>query len=163
MPRSTNWFSVLETCTLEITRDMLHPPPIPDQTENQPAMPENKPTIPTPAGQPPPPHIYVRSVLYPEPRHTLGHPDISATILHPLNQVRGIPANTKMNTPTPKYTHQHRGINYNINDLDLGPRTPCCFLPLVVSIPCCFLPCCFHLLYFHLQTCFCQGNTHFKH
>src|SRR3979490_881715 len=52
MPCSTNWFSVLETCTLGITRDMLHPPPIPDQTEIQPAMPEK---------QPPPPHIYVRS------------------------------------------------------------------------------------------------------
>src|SRR3979490_1103734 len=52
MPHSTNRFSVLETCTLGITRDMLHPPPIPDQTEIRPAMPEK---------QPPPPHIYVYS------------------------------------------------------------------------------------------------------
>src|SRR3979490_1062867 len=52
MPCSTNWFSVLETYTLGITRDMLPPPPIPDQTEIQPAMPEK---------QPPPPHIYIHS------------------------------------------------------------------------------------------------------
>ena len=61
MPHSTNQFSVLETCTLGITRDMLHPPPNPDQTEIRQAMPENKPTISTPEGQPPPPHIYVGS------------------------------------------------------------------------------------------------------
>src|SRR3979490_3075309 len=52
MPRSTYRFSVLETCTLGITRDMLHPPPIPDQTEIRPAMPEKKP---------PPLRIYVCS------------------------------------------------------------------------------------------------------
>src|SRR3979490_2241724 len=60
MPHSTNQFSVLKPCTLEITSDMLHPFPILGQPEIKPAMPENKPTIPTSEGQPPP-HIYVHS------------------------------------------------------------------------------------------------------
>src|SRR3979490_2599884 len=46
---------------LGIKRDMLHPPPIPDQTEIQPAMPENTPTILTPERQPPPLCTYVCS------------------------------------------------------------------------------------------------------
>jgi transposase InsO family protein len=60
MPRSTNRFSVLETCTLGITSDMLHPLSIPDRTETTPVMPPTPPTIPTLESDPPP-RIYVRS------------------------------------------------------------------------------------------------------
>ena len=54
MPRSTNPFSALETCTVGITRDMLHTPQITDQTETKPAMSQSPPESTQPA-------YYVRS------------------------------------------------------------------------------------------------------
>ena len=49
MPCSTNWFSILERCTIGLTNDMLHPIITLDWTENPQAMPENP--LPTPTAQ----------------------------------------------------------------------------------------------------------------
>ena len=61
MPRLTNWFSVLENCTVGITSDMLHPPAPSGQTETKPGMSKTPPVIPTASETDSPPHIYVCS------------------------------------------------------------------------------------------------------
>ena len=61
MPHLTNWFSVLENCTVGISSDMLHPPAPSGQTETKPAMSKTPPVIPTVTETTPPPHVYVCS------------------------------------------------------------------------------------------------------
>ena len=61
MPCLTNWFSVLENCTVGITSDMLHPLAPSGQTETKHAMSKTPPVITTVSETDLPPHVYVCS------------------------------------------------------------------------------------------------------
>ena len=70
MPHLTNQFSVLENCTVGITSDMLHSPPLSGWTETKPAMSKTPPVTPTVSETNPPPHVY--ALHRPPPMHQIS-------------------------------------------------------------------------------------------